>query len=114
MEHLFETNIDEGEGRPYTNAEVAKMSFGELTEEVIGIRSGELGHPTRDQMLAMSEAFGVDPSYFTRRVKRQVGALSSLAQEESTIIMRKALALSQEDRKIALALLDHLSRRATV
>jgi hypothetical protein len=114
LEYLFETNIDEGKGRPCTNAEVLKMSLGELTEVAIGIRSEELGHPTRDQMLARSEAFGVDRSYFTRRVKRQDGALSSLAQEKFTIIMQKALALSQEDRKIVLALLDHRSRRVTV
>ncbi len=112
LEYLFKTIIDEGKGRPYTNAEVAKMSFGEITEEeVIGIRSGELGQPTLDQVLALSEAFGVDPSYFTRRVKRQDGALASLAQEESTIIVHKTLALSEEDRRVVLDLLDHLGRR---
>ncbi len=111
LEYLFKTIIDGGKSRPYTNVEVAKMSFGELTEEeVIGIRSGELGHPTLDQVLALSEAFGVDPSYFTRRVKRRDGALASLAQEESTTIVHKTLALSEEDRKMVLDLLDHLGR----
>ncbi len=112
LEHLFVTFVDEKKGRPYTSAEVAKMSLGGVTEEeVVGIRSGEIGHPTLDQVLALSEAFGIDPSYFTRRVRRQDASLASLAQEESTSIVNKTLALSEGDRRVVLDLLDHLGSR---
>lgn len=112
LEHLFETVIDEKRDKSYTSAEIAKMSFGEITEEeVAGIRSGSIEHPTLDQVLALSEAFGVDPSYFTRRVQPRDGTPASLAQEESTTIVRKTLALSGEDRRVVLDLLDHLGRR---
>jgi transcriptional regulator with XRE-family HTH domain len=113
LEHLFDTFVDEKKDRPYTPAEVAKMSLGGITEEdVAGIRSGEIGHPTLDQVLALSEAFGIDPSYFTRRVRRQEASLASLAQEESTTIVNKTLALSEGDRRVVLDLLDHLGRRS--
>lgn len=113
LEHLLDTFVDEKKGRPYTSAEVAKMSLGGITEEeVVGIRSGEIKHPTLDQVLALSEAFGIDPSYFTRRVSRRDGSLASLAQEESTTIVNKTLALSEGDRRVVLDLLDHLGRRS--
>lgn len=113
LEHLLDTITNEKKGRAYTSAEVAKMSFGAITEEeVVGIRSGEIGHPTLDQVLALSEALGIDPSYFTRRVRRQDGSLASLAQEESTAIVNKTLALSEEDRRVVLDLLDHLGNRS--
>lgn len=112
LEYLFDTFVDEKKSRPHTSAEVAKMSLGGITEgEVAGIRSGEIGHPTLDQILALSEAFGIDPSYFTRRVRRQDASLASLAQEESTTIVNKTLALSEGDRRVVLDLLDHLGRR---
>lgn len=112
LEHLFETIVNEKRGRPYTAGEVAKMSLGGITEEEVhGIRFGAIVNPTLDQVLALSEAFGVDPSYFTRRTPRGDGALASFAQEESTTIMHKTLALSEEDRRVVLELLDHLGRR---
>ncbi len=114
LEHLFETIRDEKEGKPYTNAQVARMSAGGVTEEEVArIRSGAIGHPTLDQALALSEAFGVDASYFTRRSEEQNGSLASLAQEESTTIVHKTLALSEDDRRVVIDLLDHLGRRGT-
>jgi len=112
LEYLFETVVDEKKGQPYTNAEVAKMSLGGITEEEVArVRSGEIHDPTLDQVLALSEAFGVDPAYFTRRIRRRDGSLESLAQGEATSIARKTLALSEEDRRVVLDLLDHLGRR---
>lgn len=111
LDHLFDTVIDEREGQPYTNAQVARMSYGRLTEEqVAGIRSGIIDNPTLDQVLALSQAFGVDASYFTRQTGRD-GALSSLAQEEAAAIVHKTLALSEDERRVVLDLLDHLGRR---
>ena len=112
LKRLFETIVDDGHDKPYTTADVARMSYGGITEEEIdGILAGSIEHPTLDQVLALSEAFGVEPSYFTRRIRSANGIPDSLAQEESTTIVRKTLALSGEDRKVILDLLDHLGRR---
>lgn len=112
LEHLFETVTEQERGEPYTNARVARMSFGGITEEeVAGIRSGTIEHPTLDQVLALSEAFGVDVAYFTQKFEQQEDSPASLAREESTTLVHKTLALSEADRKMVLDLLDHLGRR---
>ena len=51
VEHLFETVRHPGTGEPYTNAEVARMSAGVLTEEEVeGIRTGAIADPTVGQV----------------------------------------------------------------
>ena len=70
LNHLFEAIKNERTGEPYTNAEVPRMSLGDLTEEEVGgIRAGMLENPTISQVLALAEAFGVHPSYFLERSK---------------------------------------------
>ena len=70
LNHLSEAIKNERTGEPYTNAEVARMGLGDLTEEEVwGIRAGELENPTVGQVLAFAEAFGVHPSYFLDRGK---------------------------------------------
>jgi transcriptional regulator with XRE-family HTH domain len=47
VEHLFEVVRSLTTGEPYTNAEVARMSLGDLSEEdVEGMRTGAIGDPT--------------------------------------------------------------------
>lgn len=51
-------------GEPYTNAEVARMTLGDLSEgDVEGIRTGAIGDPTVGQVAALAGVFGVEPSY---------------------------------------------------
>jgi transcriptional regulator with XRE-family HTH domain len=46
VEHLFDAIRNPKTGEPYTNAEVARMSVGDLTEEEIeGIRTGTISDP---------------------------------------------------------------------
>ena len=111
LEHLFQTIMDEKKGRPYTNAEVARMSLGGMSEqEVAGIRSGEISNPTIDQVLALAEAFGVSPSYFTERKAPLLSqeAIEALADRDSSEIIHKTLALSDAERRMVLDILDHL------
>ena len=113
LEHLFQTIIDEKKGRPYTNAEVARMSLGSISErEVAGIRSGEVKNPTIDQVLALAEAFGVSPSYFTERKAPLLSqeAIEALADRDSSEIIHKTLALSDAERRMVLDILDHLGQ----
>jgi transcriptional regulator with XRE-family HTH domain len=113
LEHLFHTIIDEKKGRPYTNAEVARMSVGGVSElEVAGIRSGEIANPTLDQVLALAEAFGVSPSYFTERKAPLLSqeTIEALADRDSSEIIHKTLALSDAEKKMVLDILDHLGK----
>jgi hypothetical protein len=60
--------VNPGTSEPYTNAEVAHMSAGGLTEEEVqGIRSGAIPDPTVGQVAALAGAFGVEPSYLVDR-----------------------------------------------
>jgi transcriptional regulator with XRE-family HTH domain len=113
LEHLFQAIVDDKKGRPYTDAEVARMSLGGISEqEVAGIRSGEIGNPTIDQVLALAEAFGVSPSYFTERKAPLLSreAIEALADRDSSEIIHKTLALSDAEKKMVLDILDHLGQ----
>src|SRR5215204_4740379 len=68
LEHLFDAIRNPKTGEPYTNAEVARMSAGELTEqEVEGIRTGKILDSTVGQAAALAAVFGVEPSYLVDR-----------------------------------------------
>jgi transcriptional regulator with XRE-family HTH domain len=113
LEHLFETIVDDKKSRPYTNAELARMSLGGISkQEVAGIRSGEISSPTIDQVLALAEAFGVSPSYFTERKAPLLSqeAIEALADRDSSEIIHKTLALSEAERRMVLDILDHLGQ----
>jgi transcriptional regulator with XRE-family HTH domain len=68
LEHLFEVVRNPKTGEPYTNAEVARMTLGELSEEEVErIRTGEVSDPTVGQVAALAGVFGVEPSYLLDR-----------------------------------------------
>lgn len=111
LEHLFATIPNEKTGAPYTNAEVAKMSLGGIAEEeVAGIRSREIDSPTVDQILSLSEAFGVSPSFFTESKAPLLDreTILALSDSGSTEILHRTLALSNGEKQMILDLLDHL------
>ena len=68
VEHLFGAVRHPKTGEPYTNAEVARMSAGDLTEEEVeGIRTGGIADPTVGQVAGLAAVFGVEPSYLVDR-----------------------------------------------
>src|ERR687889_711109 len=68
LEHLFKAVRNPKTGEPYTNAEVARMTLGDLSEEdVEGMRTGAIGDPTVGQVAALASVFGVEPSYLLNR-----------------------------------------------
>jgi len=70
LEHLFAVVKNPKTGEPYTNAEVARLSAGDLTEEEVGgIRAGKVTDPSVGQVAALAAAFGVSPSYLLDRGK---------------------------------------------
>lgn len=66
--HLFETVKNTRTGEPYTDAEVARLTLGDLTEEeVAGIRSGRIEDPTVGQIQVLAGVFRISPTYFLGR-----------------------------------------------
>jgi hypothetical protein len=65
---VFEVVRNPKTGEPYTNAEVARMTLGDLSEEdVERIRTGAISDPTVGQVTALASVFGVEPSYLLDR-----------------------------------------------
>jgi transcriptional regulator with XRE-family HTH domain len=68
LEHLFEVVRNPKTGEPYTNAEVARMTLGDLSEgDVERIKTGAISDPTAGQVSALAGVFGVEPSYLLDR-----------------------------------------------
>ena len=60
LEHVFEVVRNPKTGEPYTNAEVARMTLGDLSEEdVERIRTGDVSDPSVGQVAALAGVFGV-------------------------------------------------------
>jgi transcriptional regulator with XRE-family HTH domain len=106
VEDLFGAVRHPKTGEPYTNAEVARMSAGGLTEEEVEeIRTGRIADPTMGQVTALAAVFDVEPSYLVDRkdptsVDREV--LEGLKDETTREIARKALRLPAREREIVL------------
>jgi transcriptional regulator with XRE-family HTH domain len=112
---LFETIKNERTGEPYTDAEVARLSLGDLTEEEVeGIRTGGISNPTIAQVLALSEVFGVDPSYFLDRGKKppllDEEALRALGDQRSRLLLHKSLGLSDGEKDMLIDMVEHLGQ----
>jgi transcriptional regulator with XRE-family HTH domain len=107
---LFETIENESTGRPYTNAEVARMSLGHLTEEQVGkIRSGATPNPSVNQVVALAEVFGVHPSYFLDGGSKPPildrEAMAILQDETTSAIAHKSLHLPGREREMILGII---------
>jgi hypothetical protein len=62
VEYLFDALRNPKTGKPYTNAEVARMMLGDLSKEDIeGNRGGAIGDPSVGQIRALAGVFGVEP-----------------------------------------------------
>jgi transcriptional regulator with XRE-family HTH domain len=109
IEHLFETIKNPKTRESYTNAEVARMSAGVITEEdVEGIRSGRIVDPLVSQVAALAAAFGMPPSYLLDRDKNpsvlDEEVLEALADETAGAILRESASLSEREKEIILGI----------
>lgn len=112
LERLFQMVTDGKKGRSYTNAEVARMSLGGISEEQIAaIRTGEATNPTLDEVLALAEAFGVSPSYFTERQAPLLDTetMKMLGDQKSVQIAAKSLDLSDGEKDLVMDMIDRLA-----
>jgi transcriptional regulator with XRE-family HTH domain len=111
--HLFGTIRNPKTGEPYTNAEVARLSVGDLTEgDVEGIRSGEITDPSVSQIAALAAAFGVPPSYLLDRGKDpsvlDEEVLEALADETAATILKESARLLEKEKRIVLGIVRQI------
>ena len=107
---LFDAIKNETTGRPYTNAEVARLSLGDLTEEhVEQIRTGKLTDPSMKQVVTLADVFGVHPTYFldsTRKVPLlDEEAMSIFRDETVSAIAHKSLRLPGREKQMILGII---------
>jgi hypothetical protein len=106
--HLFGAIVHPETGEPYTDAEVARMSAGELTEEEVeGMRTGRIADPTVGQVAALASVFGVAPSYLVDRKEPpslDAELLEGLSDETSNAILRESTRLPEREKRIVLGI----------
>jgi transcriptional regulator with XRE-family HTH domain len=114
VEYLFEVVKNPQTGESYTNAEVARMSAGDLTEgDVEGIRGGGIADPLVSQLAALAAAFGVPPSYLLDRGREapvlDEKVLDDLADETAGAILRESARLPEREKRIVLGIVRQFS-----
>ena len=118
--HLMEMPANETTGKSYTDADVARLSLGDLSEkEVEAIRTGTLPDPSGEQIMALADAFGVPPSYFLNQAKRppllDQEAMEIFRDETVSAIAHKSLHLPGREKEMILGIIQQFedSRGAT-
>jgi hypothetical protein len=114
LEHLFEIVKNPKTGESYTNAEVARMSAGDLSvEDVEGIRTGKITDPSVGWVATLAAAFGVPPSYLLDRGKEpsvlDEEVLEALADERSAAILKESVSLTEREKEIVLGIVRQFS-----
>src|ERR671917_2114504 len=114
VEHLFEVVKNPKTGESYTNAEVARMSAGEITEEEVdGIRSGKIADPSVGRVAALAAVFGVPPSYLLdRRTESEVldeEALKALSDKTVGAILKESARLPEREKRLVLGIVRQFS-----
>jgi transcriptional regulator with XRE-family HTH domain len=107
VEHLFDAVKNPKTAEPYTNAEVARMSLGDLIEEDIEwIRTGAIGDPSVGQVAALAGAFGVEPSYLVDRGEPLLDGelVDALRDETIREATREISRLPERERRLVLGI----------
>jgi transcriptional regulator with XRE-family HTH domain len=93
---------------PYTNAEVARMTLGDLSEEdAEEIRTGAVSDPTVGQIAALASVFGVEPSYLLDREGPTLfdeELVQALRDEDVRAITRESSRLPDRERQLVLGI----------
>ena len=112
VESLFGTLRHPGTDVPYTNADVARMSAGSLTERgVEEIRTGRIADPKMGQVAALAAVFGVEPSYLVDQKGQPVlddEVMDDLADETAAAILRESARLPEREKRIVLGVVRQL------
>ena len=116
LNNLFASVVDERTGEPLTNLEVSRRTAGKVSEaELEAMRSGTLDSPTVEQVLALSEAFDVEPAYWFRRGKNKPlvdqEIVEALRNEDNRLLLHRSLGLSKDQKDMLLILMEQLEKR---
>ena len=108
LEHVFEVVRNPKTGEPYTNAEVARMTLGDLSEEdVERIRTGAESDPSVGQVAALASVFGVEPSYLLDRGAPSLfdeELVQALRDKDVRDITRESSRLPDGERQLVLGI----------
>jgi transcriptional regulator with XRE-family HTH domain len=108
VEHVFEVVRNPKTGERYTNAEVARMTLGDLSEDdVERIRTGDVSDPSVGQVAALASVFGVEPSYLLDREEPSLldeELVQALRDEDVRDITRESLRLPGRERRLVLGI----------
>lgn len=118
LEHLFQIVRSPKTGEPYTDAEIARMTAGDLSETDVGsIRAGRTADPSVGQVRALAAAFGVESSYLLDRGKDPSvldGELvTALRDEMVRSITRESSRLAGREREMILGIVRQLGTERT-
>jgi hypothetical protein len=112
LEHLVEVVRNPSTGEPHTNAEVARMTLGDLSEEDMKrIRTGAISDPTVGQVAALGSVFGVEPSYLLNRGEPSLldeELVEALRDEDVRDITRESSRLPERERRLVLGIVRQL------
>ena len=108
LEHVFEVVRNPKTGEPFANAEVARMTLGDLSEEdVERIRTGAESDPTVSQIAALAGVFGVEVSYLLDRGEPPLldeELVQALRDEDVRDITRESSRLPDRERRLVLGI----------
>lgn len=110
VNHLLNVLRNDTTGKAYTDAEIARLSFGALTEEEVeAIRSGSDSDPSMMKVSALADVLGVDASYFFDQGEKwsllDQEALHVFRDETVNVIARKSLYLREREKQTILSIL---------
>jgi transcriptional regulator with XRE-family HTH domain len=109
VEYLFEVVKNPKTGESYTNAQVARMSAGEISEEEVeGIRTGKIADPSVGRIVALATVFGVPPSYVMDRGPEteilDEETLKALANKTAGAILKESARLPEREKRLVLGI----------
>jgi transcriptional regulator with XRE-family HTH domain len=118
LEHLFEVVRNPKTGERYTNAEVARMTLGDLSEDdVESIRTGAIGDTTVGQVAALASVFGVEPSHILDRGERALldeELVQALRDGDVRDITRECSQLPDREQQLVLGIVRQFRNQHAV
>ena len=114
MSQLFDKRRNPTTGEPFTNAEVADLTFGTISaERIAASRVGEITDLEGAQYTALSDVFGVDVSYWYTNADDlpplDAGWLAAARTEKGRAVLDKFHRTSESQKDMILLLLDQLT-----
>ncbi len=114
LRHLYEASARAG-GEPLDDRRVAEMSQGRLSEaQVEELRSGRRPNPNRNELLALSDVFDVDFSYWDDQERPPLAdpeTLAALRDPSTVAILHKSRGIPKDDRDLIMIMLEEMERR---